>query len=166
MKKLKFRYKLLIAISVWFLYFFYTMYVGWETDRSYEPGLKPWIGRSFRIEEPMVLCCLHWYDGWYHELDFPHPIYLSPYTLNDFRRDPTKYDQSRFSSLHLLEPGTQFKIIQAFDWSSWGGSPLLIKATLKSGPHAGKKVIVQHLFDISRQEIILGPKKEVPISEL
>jgi hypothetical protein len=138
------------------------MYIGWETDRSYEPGLKPWIGKSFRIDGPMLM---YRTDGWYHELDLPSPEYLFPYTLDDFRKDPTKYDRSEFSSLYLLEPGTQFKIIQAFDWSSWAGKFLRTKAILKSGPHSGKHVLVDDLFYTDREGIIFGPRKEIPISE-
>jgi hypothetical protein len=164
---LKKRYKFLIVLTAWFVYFYYTGLVGWRTDRSYEPGIKPWIAKSFCIDEPMVLCCHHWYNGWYYELDLPHSKYLFHYTLDEFRRDPTKYEQSLFSSLHLLEPGTEFKIIQAFDCSTWGCTFLCIKAILKSGPYAGKRVIVHHLFDKDVDEkVIFAPKKDIPISEI
>ena len=162
MSNLKKRYKLLISLIILFACFYYAIYFGWETDRSYEPGTRSWIGKSFRVEKPILM---YHTDGWYHNLGTSKNNSLLPNNLDEFRMHPTDYNRI-FNSVYLIEPGARFKIIQVFDWSTWVGTFLCIKAVLKSGPYAGKKVTVEDLFDTDRKRIIFGPRKDIPISEL
>lgn len=162
---MKKRYKLLAVLTAWQMLFYYGIYIGWESDRSHEPNMKPWIGRSFQLDEPIFM---YRTDGWYHELEIPRYDGQLPNDLDEFRAHPTEYGSTTFSSLYLLEPGTKFKIIKIVNSSTWVVGPYLdIKAIILSGPQADKKVLVTYLFDRNfKEKNISGPKSGILITQL
>lgn len=155
---MKKRYIALAIFATWFLIFYYTLYIGWETNRSNEPNMKLWIGKSFQFNEAAFM---YWTEGWYYDVDVPRHNGRLPRDLDGFRTNPAQYDRSRFSSIHLLEPGTQFKITKIVDVTTWAITSLDIKAVLLTGSHAGKTVLVTDLFNKDlRRTTIRGPKSD------
>ena len=162
---MKKRYKFLIVLIAWETIFYYGLYIGWQSDRSYEPNLKKWIGKSFQLNEPVFM---YRTSGWDHILEVPNHDGRLTRNFDEMRADPGRYNKEVFSSLFLLEPGTRFKIMKVFDRTTWSGGPHLdIKAKLLSGPQAGKKVLASYLFqhDLANTQIF-GPRDNISITQL
>jgi hypothetical protein len=156
---MKKRYTALVLFAAWCLFFYYTLYIGWETDRSTELNMKPWIGKSFQLNEAAFM---YRTEGWYHEVDVPRHDVGLPRDIDEFRARPDQYNRSKISSIYLLDPGTQFKIVKIVDVSTWAITSLDIKAVLLTGPHAGKTVLVTYLFDSDWQRsTIHGPESGI-----